>query len=148
LGRPADHSRFSKADVHPKGVHGYDGWICVGPLSDGEAKNRTFVAWLDRAEAEWQFSGDKERNRTSDDLIAKRKAARQDQGLVLVLGAGDYSMGTAFAAATRELAASSSYWPGWVATSPRSATMISTSGLTVAVAALRKRGPDGSHSCP
>jgi hypothetical protein len=25
LGRPADHSRFSKADVHPKGVHGYDG---------------------------------------------------------------------------------------------------------------------------
>jgi hypothetical protein len=26
LGRPTDHSRFSKADVHPKGVHGYDGW--------------------------------------------------------------------------------------------------------------------------
>ena len=25
LGRPADHSRFSKADVRPKGVHGYDG---------------------------------------------------------------------------------------------------------------------------
>ena len=35
-------------------------------------------------------------------LIAKRKAARQDQGPVLVLDAGDYSMGTAFAAATRE----------------------------------------------
>ena len=35
-------------------------------------------------------------------LIAKRKAAREDQGPVLVLDAGDYSMGTAFAAATRE----------------------------------------------
>lgn len=35
-------------------------------------------------------------------LIAKRKAARQNQGPVLVLDAGDYSMGTAFAAATRE----------------------------------------------
>ena len=35
-------------------------------------------------------------------LIAERKAARQDQGPVLVLDAGDYSMGTAFAAATRE----------------------------------------------
>ncbi len=35
-------------------------------------------------------------------LIAKRKAARQDQGPVLILDAGDYSMGTAFAAATRE----------------------------------------------
>ena len=35
-------------------------------------------------------------------LIARRKAARQDQGPVLVLDAGDYSMGTAFAAATRE----------------------------------------------
>jgi 5'-nucleotidase len=35
-------------------------------------------------------------------LIAKRKAGRQDQGPVLVLDAGDYSMGTAFAAATRE----------------------------------------------
>jgi 5'-nucleotidase len=35
-------------------------------------------------------------------LIAQRKAARQEQGPVLVLDAGDYSMGTAFAAATRE----------------------------------------------
>ena len=35
-------------------------------------------------------------------LIAKRRAAREDQGPVLVLDAGDYSMGTAFAAATRE----------------------------------------------
>jgi len=35
-------------------------------------------------------------------LIARRKAARQDQGPVLILDAGDYSMGTAFAAAIRE----------------------------------------------
>ena len=35
-------------------------------------------------------------------LIAKRKEARSGQGPVLVLDAGDYSMGTAFAAATRE----------------------------------------------
>jgi 5'-nucleotidase/UDP-sugar diphosphatase len=35
-------------------------------------------------------------------LIAQRKAARQAQGPVLILDAGDYSMGTAFAAATRE----------------------------------------------
>src|SRR5712691_3491179 len=35
-------------------------------------------------------------------VIAKRKEARQDQGPVLVLDAGDYSMGTAFAAASRE----------------------------------------------
>jgi 5'-nucleotidase len=35
-------------------------------------------------------------------LIAKRKAARQGQGPVLVLDAGDYSMGTAFGAAIRE----------------------------------------------
>jgi 5'-nucleotidase/UDP-sugar diphosphatase len=35
-------------------------------------------------------------------LIATRKAARQSEGPVLVLDAGDYSMGTAFAAATRE----------------------------------------------
>src|SRR5664279_5376285 len=35
-------------------------------------------------------------------LIAQRKEARKDQGPVLVLDAGDYSMGTAFAAATRE----------------------------------------------
>jgi len=35
-------------------------------------------------------------------LIAKRKAARKAQGPVLVLDAGDYSMGTAFSAATRE----------------------------------------------
>ena len=36
-------------------------------------------------------------------LIAQRKAAHQDQGPVLVLCAGDYSMGTAFGAATREI---------------------------------------------
>ena len=35
-------------------------------------------------------------------LIAKRKEARANQGPVLILDAGDYSMGTAFAAATRE----------------------------------------------
>ena len=35
-------------------------------------------------------------------LIAKRRAARKSQGPVLVLDAGDYSMGTAFGAATRE----------------------------------------------
>jgi len=36
-------------------------------------------------------------------LIAQRKAARGGQGPVLVLDAGDYSMGTPFGAATREL---------------------------------------------
>jgi 5'-nucleotidase len=36
-------------------------------------------------------------------LIAKRKEARRDHGPVLVLDAGDYSMGTAFAGATREI---------------------------------------------
>jgi 5'-nucleotidase/UDP-sugar diphosphatase len=35
-------------------------------------------------------------------LIAQRKKARKSQGPVLVLDAGDYSMGTAFSAATRE----------------------------------------------
>jgi 5'-nucleotidase / UDP-sugar diphosphatase len=35
-------------------------------------------------------------------LIARRKEARQDHGPVLVLDAGDYSMGTAFGAAARE----------------------------------------------
>ena len=35
-------------------------------------------------------------------LIAKRMEARKDQGPVLVLDAGDFSMGTAFGAATRE----------------------------------------------
>jgi 5'-nucleotidase len=35
-------------------------------------------------------------------LIAKRREARKDQGPVLVLDAGDYSMGTAFGAASRE----------------------------------------------
>jgi len=35
-------------------------------------------------------------------LIARRKAARREQGPVLVLDAGDYSMGTPFGAATRE----------------------------------------------
>ena len=38
-------------------------------------------------------------------LIAKRKVARAGQGPVLVLDAGDYSMGTAFAGATRETGA-------------------------------------------
>jgi 5'-nucleotidase len=36
-------------------------------------------------------------------LIAKRKEARQGRGPVLVLDAGDYSMGTPFAAASREI---------------------------------------------
>jgi 5'-nucleotidase / UDP-sugar diphosphatase len=35
-------------------------------------------------------------------LIARRRAARADQGPVLILDAGDYSMGTPFGAATRE----------------------------------------------
>jgi len=35
-------------------------------------------------------------------LIAQQKEARKDQGPVLVLDAGDYSMGTAFGAASRE----------------------------------------------
>ena len=35
-------------------------------------------------------------------MIATRKQARADQGPVLVLDAGDYSMGTAFGAASRE----------------------------------------------
>jgi 5'-nucleotidase/UDP-sugar diphosphatase len=35
-------------------------------------------------------------------VIAQRKEARKDQGPVLVLTAGDYSMGSAFGAATRE----------------------------------------------
>jgi len=35
-------------------------------------------------------------------LIAQRRAARKDEGPVLVLSAGDYSMGTPFGAATRE----------------------------------------------
>ena len=38
-------------------------------------------------------------------LIANRKDARKDQGPVLVLDAGDYSMGTAFGAAIRETGA-------------------------------------------
>jgi 5'-nucleotidase/UDP-sugar diphosphatase len=38
-------------------------------------------------------------------LITQRKAARTDQGPVLVLDAGDYSMGTPFGAASREIAA-------------------------------------------
>ena len=36
-------------------------------------------------------------------LIAMKKELRKGQGPVLVLDAGDYSMGTAFAAATREI---------------------------------------------
>jgi len=36
-------------------------------------------------------------------LIAKRKKAREAQGPVLILDAGDYSMGTPFGAATREI---------------------------------------------
>lgn len=36
-------------------------------------------------------------------LIAKRKTTLADRGPVLVLDAGDFSMGTAFAAATREI---------------------------------------------
>ncbi len=36
-------------------------------------------------------------------LIAARRAARESQGPVLVLDAGDFSMGTAFAAASREI---------------------------------------------
>jgi 5'-nucleotidase / UDP-sugar diphosphatase len=38
-------------------------------------------------------------------LITKRKAARKDQGPVLVLDGGDYSMGTAFGAVMRETGA-------------------------------------------
>jgi len=36
-------------------------------------------------------------------LLKKRKAAREGQGPVLILDAGDYSMGTAFGAATRTI---------------------------------------------
>jgi 5'-nucleotidase / UDP-sugar diphosphatase len=36
-------------------------------------------------------------------LVAKRREALKDQGPVLILDAGDYSMGTAFGAATREI---------------------------------------------
>jgi 5'-nucleotidase len=36
-------------------------------------------------------------------LIARRKDARKDQGPVLILDAGDFSMGTAFGAASREI---------------------------------------------
>ena len=36
-------------------------------------------------------------------MIAERKTARTNQGPVLVLDAGDYSMGTAFGAASREI---------------------------------------------
>ena len=38
------------------------------------------------------------------ELIARRRAVRQSEGPVLVLDAGDYSMGTAFGAASRETA--------------------------------------------
>jgi 5'-nucleotidase len=38
-------------------------------------------------------------------VIAERKSAREDRGPVLVFDAGDYSMGTAFGAATRETGA-------------------------------------------
>jgi 5'-nucleotidase/UDP-sugar diphosphatase len=38
-------------------------------------------------------------------MIAERKSAREDLGPVLVVDAGDYSMGTAFGAATRETGA-------------------------------------------
>jgi hypothetical protein len=37
---------LSYASRHPKLFR-----ICVGPLSDGEGKNPTFVSWLDRAES-------------------------------------------------------------------------------------------------
>jgi 5'-nucleotidase / UDP-sugar diphosphatase len=36
-------------------------------------------------------------------MIARRTAAHKDQGPVLTLDSGDYSMGTAFSAATREV---------------------------------------------
>jgi 5'-nucleotidase/UDP-sugar diphosphatase len=36
-------------------------------------------------------------------LIAQKKAVRNDRGPVLVLDAGDFSMGTPFAAASREI---------------------------------------------
>ena len=38
-------------------------------------------------------------------MIAQRKEARKDQGPVLILDAGDYSMGTAFGSAIRETGA-------------------------------------------
>jgi len=34
------------------------GWICDGPLSGGETKNRTFVWWLDLADTGLTASGD------------------------------------------------------------------------------------------
>jgi hypothetical protein len=41
--RPLQRSRNRQTHDQPE-------WIRVGPLSDGEDKNRTFVSWLDRAE--------------------------------------------------------------------------------------------------
>src|SRR5438105_1133158 len=46
-------------------------------------------------------------------LIAKREEAPKDQGPVLLLDDGDYSMGTAFAAASARPAASCNSCPGW-----------------------------------
>ena len=63
-------------------------------------------------------------------LIAKRKEARNAQGPVLVLDAGDYSMGTAFGAATREIGGELQLMCGWDTTPQPSAIMNSISGLT------------------
>jgi 5'-nucleotidase / UDP-sugar diphosphatase len=54
-----------------------------------------------------QLNGDKTRGGFARlaTLIANRKAARKDQGPVLVLDDGDYSMGTAFGAVMRETGA-------------------------------------------
>jgi hypothetical protein len=42
-GKTIGHSGWTK------GMYDRFGWICVGPLSDGEDKNRTFLSWLVRA---------------------------------------------------------------------------------------------------
>jgi 5'-nucleotidase / UDP-sugar diphosphatase len=64
-------------------------------------------------------------------LIANRKTARQDQGPVLVLDAGDYSMGTAFGAAIRETGGELQLLSRMGYDARPSAITISTSDLTV-----------------
>src|SRR6202140_5255397 len=74
--------------LHTNDVH--SAFIGMGPSSDY---------------APFTLNGDKTRGGYARlaSMIAMKRAARKDQGPVLVLDAGDYSMGTAFGAATREL---------------------------------------------
>jgi 5'-nucleotidase len=73
--------------LHTNDMH--SSFIGMGPASDYSP----FTLNDDRTRGGWaRLAG----------LIAKRKEARKNQGPVLVLDAGDFSMGTAFGAATRE----------------------------------------------